>query len=92
LKKKLEVWKGSDGYMSQSNLNFIKRLMKAGELEKEAILTLLPDKTRGHVEVIGNEIKEMIMETLVDQCFNGQKEADKEDSPEEKRVKKVDIE
>ena len=69
------------------NNTMIKRLKTAGEYQKKAILALLPERTAGHLDVIGNEMKQMVAEMLPGSCK-------KDKAPEAEQtgnVKKVSI-
>lgn len=44
----------------------IEKMMKIIELNKEMVNVLMPEKMRGHLDVIGREIKLMIIDSLGD--------------------------
>jgi len=67
--------------MSTLNAQVIEKLIEAKRLEKEAFMMLLPEKMQKHLEVIGNEVKAMLLDYILD--VN-----EEEKSP---KVKKVDI-
>ena len=69
------------------NKTMIKRLKTAGEYQKKAILALLPERTAGHLDVIGNEMKQMVAEMLPG---SGKKEKAPE-AEQAGNVKKVSI-
>ncbi|HZK53665.1 MAG TPA: hypothetical protein VFC84_05680 [Desulfosporosinus sp.] len=72
---------------------FIEKMMEAKKLEKEALMMLFSDKVKVHLDVVGKELKSMLMECLLDSSTGHA-----ETTPEAKRsqgkdkVKKVDIE
>jgi hypothetical protein len=80
----------------QTTVNFIEKMLAAKQMELEAVTTLLPDKMRGHLDVIGREVKSMLTEGLVDIA---QRHASYGDAGHEEgaakttqvKVKKVDI-
>jgi len=85
--KGMGVW--MDG---NRNRAFLEKMMEAGRLQKEAILLLLPDKTKAHFTVIGHELKSMLMECLVDGCINiRQTAAESGKDSSNGHVRKVDI-
>ena len=76
----------------QTSIAFMEKMMEAKKLEMEAIMLLLPDKMKGHIEVIGNEVKLMLKECLLDMAAkHGQDTAEASQTPGSSKVKKVDI-
>jgi len=71
---------------------FMEKFMEAKRLEKEAFMLLVPDRVRGHLEVIKKEAGEMFMECMID--LFAQEKAGKRELEEEKeegKIKKVTI-
>lgn len=68
------------------NKMFISKMLKAKQLELEALSELLPENVQGHMSVIGNELKVMAEETII----NAYK--DKTKTKENKTVNKINIE
>jgi len=76
----------------ETRAEFMKKFMEAKRLEKEAFMLLVPDRVRGHLEVIKKEAGEMFMECMID--LFAQEKADKREAEEEKeegKIKKVTI-
>jgi|ADurb_H2B_03_Slu_FD_contig_51_1069403_length_1179_multi_3_in_0_out_0_2 hypothetical protein len=71
------------------NSEFIQKMIQAKKLEKEAVLTLLPKSLSGHLDVIENEMKMMIMD-LAKECVAESVRA-AANPGEDKKVKKVSI-
>lgn len=69
---------------------FIEKMMEAKKLEKEALMMLFPDKVKGHLDVVGKELKSMVMECLLDSSTGHTSEAKRSQGKD--KVKKVDIE
>jgi hypothetical protein len=69
------------------NQEFITKLWEAKKLEREAFQSLIPEKTRKHVEVIENEMKALIKECL----FENMTKENGETNTSENKAKKVDI-
>ena len=44
------------------NKDMLNRLRTAASYQKKAVLALLPESTAGHLEVIGQEMKQMLLE------------------------------
>lgn len=77
---------------SQENKVFIEKLMAAKQLEKEALMMLLPDKMKSHLDVIGKEVRSMMTE-MIQEIFTEQPETtEKATDQQSEKVKKVDIE
>lgn len=68
------------------NKMFISKMLKAKQLELEALAELLPENVQRHMSVIGNELKVMAEETII----NAYK--DKTKTKENKTVNKINIE
>ena len=81
--------------MKYVNNEIIEKLIEAKKLEKEALMMLLPEKLQGHLEVIGNEVKAMLLDCVEelnmkdDEKQSANKESNKDKSPS--KVRKVDI-
>jgi hypothetical protein len=71
------------------NSEFIKKMIQAKKIEKEAVLSLLPKSMSGHLDVIEMEMKMMIMD-LAKECV-AESVGAASDPEEEKKVKKVSI-
>ncbi len=77
--------------MNQSNtLDFIQKMLQAKKLEAEALLMLVPEKTRAHLEVIGKELGFMLKDCLMDLFLESDKNAG-EKPVAAHGVRKVDI-
>lgn len=64
--------------MKNNKAEVLDKLVEIAKLKMELVELVVPEKTFKHLEVIGNEIKAMLLET--------------ESKPHESSVKKVDIE
>ena len=53
----------------------VRRVRKAMEYQKKALMTLLPESMEGHLEVIGGEVRKMMLELAVE-AFWDCKESD----------------
>lgn len=71
--------------MNKRNQEFISKMMRARQLEKEAIQSLFPEHVREHLDIIEKECREMLVECL-------QYKPEKQEQDEKKRAKKVTIE
>jgi len=69
--------------MKNTETEVVAKLVEIVRLKKEIMHLILPEKTMQHLEVIGNELKAMLLESLGD---DDRKQA----SPS--TVRKVDIE
>ncbi|MBR4731974.1 MAG: hypothetical protein IK081_04310 [Lachnospiraceae bacterium] len=86
---------------------YARRVRKAMEYQKKAVMTLLPESMEGHLEVIGGEVRKMMLELAVE-AFRDCKESDlckelfgcggikdeitgSEKNDKESKVKKVNI-
>lgn len=67
----------------QTRLAFFEKIMEAKQKEMEAIMMLVPDKMKGHIEVIGKEVKMMLKDCLMEKPTNH--------TQSNSKVKKVDI-
>lgn len=78
--------------MKPTTLIALDKFIQAKKLEKEAILSLLPDHVGKHLEVIHSELKEMFIEIVSDIVLKNDhsKSTDTEKKSDES-VKKVDI-
>lgn len=76
----------------QTTVTFIEKMVEAKQMEIEAITMLLPDKVKGHLDVIGKEIKTMLMDCLVEMHTNHGESTEKTTQTQSNsKVKKVDI-
>ena len=71
------------------NHEFIDKMIKAKQMEMEAIGCLLPDPVKGHINVINRELKDMAKEVLISSCTGG---TDNRVQKNEHKTSKVDIE
>jgi len=71
------------------NHEFVEKMIKAKQMEMEAIGCLLPDPVKGHIEVINRELKDMAKEVIFSCCTGSEKNSRQE---KEHRTSKVDIE
>ncbi len=69
--------------MSNINTESLEIIMEIVHLKKKLLKTVVPEKTMKHIDVIGHEIKSMVLEALCDQASKN------DDSPS--KVKKVEI-
>jgi len=53
------------------NHEFVDKMIKAKQMEIEAIGCLLPDPVKGHIDVINRELKDMAKEVLISCCTGG---------------------
>lgn len=70
------------------NREFIDKMIEAKKLEGEALMLLLPENIRGHVEVIEKEMKAILLECITE-CTMGKREQEKDS--DKKKVHKVEI-
>lgn len=68
------------------NIKLFGRLCEAARYQELAVKALFPERMAGHLEVIGRELKAMVMESVEE----GIKK--KEDGASSTKVNKVDIE
>lgn len=74
------------------NSAFLEKWMEARKLEKEALMMLLPDKLKGHLDVIGKELKAILMECVLDLGTDHKVGTSESDQSRDKgKVHKVDI-
>lgn len=74
------------------NMAFIEKMMEAKQLEKEALMMFLPENMKGHLEVIGKEVKAMMKECILEMVSDhGTDSGGDGQSPSNNKVKKVDI-
>ena len=80
--------------MDLMSREFLGKMMEAKKLEKEALMMLLlPDKAKGHLEVLGKELKSMLMECVLDLSTGHVENTSESNGSQGKdKVKKVDIE
>jgi hypothetical protein len=69
--------------MKNTETEVIDKLVEIAKLKKEVVQLILPEKTMQHLEVIGHELKAMLLESLCD---------DTSEQAQPASVKKVDIE
>ena len=68
------------------------RIKEAKQYEMLALKALFPKEAQGHIEVIEQEIKAMLMECVLDFVTQDSKESGTKESEEQvKKVKKVTI-
>lgn len=72
------------------NREFIDKMIEAKKLEQEALMLILPEKVRGHVEIIEKEIKAIFLECIAE-CTVGKSEQDKNSEASNNKVHKVEI-
>ena len=78
--------------MKMNNVEIIEKLIEAKKLEKEALMMLFPKKMQGHLEVIGNELKKMACEYIMDlDLKQSEKKSTEKKEAQYHGVKKVDI-
>jgi hypothetical protein len=65
---------------------FMQKMLQAKKIEAEAILCLLPEQTKEHVEVIGKELTSMVAE-----CFADKRREKAQENTSASGVRKVDI-
>lgn len=70
---------------------FIQKMMQAKRMEAEALLLLVPEKARGHLTIIGKELRSMVMECLAEVFIKPEAEAEKVERDTVIGVRKVDI-
>lgn len=58
--------------MNNADSQVITKLMEIAKLKKEVIKLMLPEQTYKHFEVIGNEIKAMLTESVCDTAQNSE--------------------
>lgn len=74
--------------MRNSQAEIFDKLVEIARLKKEVLQMILPEKTFKHLEVIGNEVKAMLFETV---CDTIKAKNDPSKSDVQKSVKKVVI-
>ena len=73
-------------------LEAIDTLIQAKKMEKEAIMKLIPDNMKGHLNVIGRELKAMLIEYLQEGDTHKKTTSETEEHKDNTTsVKKVDI-
>lgn len=77
---------------------FVLKMTEAMKLEKEALMSLLPDKTMAHIDIIASELKAIIKEcvfaNLADRTEGWKKSTEetvKETGKTEKKARTVEI-
>ena len=71
------------------NNEFLEKIIKAKQMEMEAIGCLLPEPVKWHIDVINSELKDMAKEIIFSCCANSGKPG----APEkEHKASKIDIE
>ena len=82
--------------MKSKEAEVLEKLVEIAKLKKELVELLVPAKTMKHLEVIGNEMKAMLLEALeghLDRDSDrGSDRGAGESKSHESSVKKVDIE
>jgi len=75
------------------NREFVDKMIKAKQMEMDAISCLLPEPVKGHMDVISREFKEMAMDMAKEVAFSCCTGSEKTGGQEtEHRTSKVDIE
>lgn len=69
--------------MNLLNTESVEIIMEIVQLKKKLVKTVIPEKTMNHLDVIGKELKAMVLESMCDQV------TDPDESPS--KVKKVEI-
>ncbi len=78
--------------MNANTLSAIDKLLEAKKLEKEALSSLLPGDISKHIDVIGREVRAIVIETfLAMNEKDSTTDKDTEESQAKPHVKKVDI-
>jgi len=65
--------------MNSESIEIMLEIMK---LKKKLVKSIVPEQTMGHLDVIGKEVKAMILESLIHETKNTEKTS---------KVKKVEI-
>ncbi len=74
------------------NMAFIEKMLEAKQMEKEALMMLLPANMKGHLEVIVEEVKAMLKDCIFEMNSNGETDSGGDHQSQSKvGVKKVDI-
>lgn len=83
--------------MEDKRKEVFNKLVQAKKLEWEALMLLIPDTARPHLEVIQKEAKEMVMDLALS-CLSGRKAGSKAegehgdvDGQKDSKIKKVEI-
>ena len=71
------------------NHEFAEKMIKAKQLEMEAIGCLMPEPVRTHIDVINKELKDMAKEMIVCCCTGSES---KGEPMEKQKTGKIDIE
>ena len=71
------------------NHEFVDKMIRAKQLEMEAIGCLLPDPVKEHIDVINKELKGIAKEVILSCCTGSEKSSGQEN---EHKACKVDIE
>jgi len=71
------------------NHEFAEKMIKAKQLEMEAIGCLMPEPVRTHIDVINRELKDMAKDMIVCCCTSGESKGEPEAVH---KTSKVDIE
>ena len=80
--------------VERMNREMLHRMKKAGEYQREAIRALFPEEMIGHLNVIENEMKAMLMEVAAEVLKSSRKEKTSEKNHWDEnasKTKKVDI-
>jgi hypothetical protein len=78
------------GMVIYMNREFLDKMKEAKKLEGEALMMILPENVRGHVEVIEKEIKAIFLECIAE-CTMARRESDKDNKTAKSMVHKVEI-
>lgn len=52
--------------MKDTDVEIIAKIMEIVKLKKEIVRLMVPERTYKHLEVIGNEVKAMLLESLME--------------------------
>jgi hypothetical protein len=74
--------------MKNNQAEILTKVAEIVKLKKELIQLIVPEKTYKHFEVIGNEVKALIIESI---CQTEEDNKDQPKSANESKVKKVTI-
>ncbi len=75
----------------QTTHAFMEKIIQAKQLEKEALLMLLPDHVKGHLNVIEKEVKALMIELLIDTATHKKESSSANEDSRRSHVNKVNI-
>lgn len=70
---------------------FFTKTSEAIKLEKEALMSLLPKKTKEHIDVIAGEIKAILQECMLVNLITKMEDTKKTEGKTERKTKKVEV-